>query len=191
MRGSSLILSCILVSALAGLVACASDDEGSGNSASTGGAAGSVATGGTGGAAGAAAGGTAGSLACDPATYAAEALASGEKLFNGVSLTESTPMGEVTAAPASFEGKLIRIEGFIVEICQDQGCYVILRDLEGHELNLKVTDGAIDFRQHAELGQYAIGEGLAQQAGEHGAQIYIQDHGAVIGTTVCSSFTGG
>lgn len=188
MRASSLLSSLILVSA--GLVACANDDS-SGSSASTGGSAGSVATGGAGGAAGGGAGGSAGSLACDPTTYASEALASGEKLFGGVTLTESTPMGEVTAAPATFEGKLIRIEGFIVEICQDQGCYVILRDLDGHELNLKVTDGALDFRDHAKLGNYAIGEGIAQQAGEHGAQIYIQDHGAVIGAAVCSLFTGG
>ncbi len=100
-------------------------------------------------------------------------------------------MGDVTANPGAYEGKVIRIEGFIVEICQEQGCYVILRDLQGNQLNLKVTDGVLDFRKHAKLGEYAIGEGVSQQAGEHGAQIYIQNNGAVIGPTIRAEFAGG
>lgn len=198
MRRSLLLASVLLACASMSFVACSSDD--SNGATSTGGASntgGSVSTGGAGGAAGvsgaagSASGGSAGSLACDPAVYAAETLASGEKLFNGITLDKSTPMADVVANPADFEGKLIRIEGFVVEICQDQGCYVILQDLAGNQLNLKVTDGAIDFRDHAELGVYAIGEGISQQAGEHGAQIFIQNDGAMIGSAVCASFSAG
>ena len=78
-----------------------------------------------------------------------------------------------------------------MEICQSQGCYVTLSDCDGNELNLKVTDGVIDFRDSCALGEYAVGEGISQQAGEHGAQVFIENYGARIGTTACPDYTDG
>jgi hypothetical protein len=176
------------------LGACSSDDSSSQNAASTGGAgnsggaSGATGTGSASGTGGSSSGGAAGTSACEPATYADEALQLGEKLFNGVTLPTSTPIAEIIAAPADFESKVVRVEGFIVTICEDQGCYVTLQNPAADQLNLKVVDGVLDFRLHSSLGNYAIGEGVSQQAGEHGAQIFIQDHGAVIGPSVCSVY---
>jgi len=189
------VCSFVLLSSVALLGACSSDDSGSNNAAASGGATsgtGGAGTGGatTGGAAGTATGGTAGAPACATTDYADEALLEGEKLFGGITLSASTPIAEINADPASFEGKVVRVEGFVVTICQEQGCYVTLESPDAEQLNLKVTDGVLDFRQHAVLGQYAIGEGISQQAGEHGAQVFIQDHGAVLGKSICSTYAG-
>jgi hypothetical protein len=187
------VCSFVFVSSLTLLGACSSDDSSSNNAASggsSGAGTGGATTGGTSGAAGAATGGAAGGSACDTTAFADAALLDGEKLFGGVTLTSSTPIAEINANPASFEGKVVRVEGFIVTICQEQGCYVTLQSPDAEQLNLKVTDGVLDFRQHASLGQYAIGEGISQQAGEHGAQVFIQDHGAVLGKNICATYAG-
>lgn len=195
MGWSALLRLGFFCSALAALPACSSDDSSSQNAASTGGttgnsggSSGASGAGGTSNSGGASSGGTS-STACEPATYADEALQLGEKLFNGVTLSTSTPIADIIAAPANFEGKVVRVEGFIVTVCQEQGCYITLQNPAGDQLNLKVVDGVLDFRDHASVGRYAVGEGISQQAGEHGAQIFIQDHGAVIGTNVCPLYT--
>jgi len=196
MGWSALLRFGFFCSALAALTACSSDGSSSQNTTSTGGTTGN--SGGSSGASGASgtsnsggtsSGGTSSRTACEPATYADEALQLGEKLFNGVTLSTSTPIADIIAAPANFEGKVVRVEGFIVTVCQEQGCYVTLQSPAADQLNLKVVDGVLDFRDHASVGNYAIGEGISQQAGEHGAQIFIQDHGAVIGTNVCPLYT--
>lgn len=181
---------CILGSLLAGLAACS--ESSTDPAAGTGGGAGVAGMGGASGApgvAGAGAGGGGGASACPAQSYAEEAMTSGAALFNGVTLSTSTPIADIVADPAKFEGQVVRVEGFIVTICQDAGCYVTLESPTKEQINLKVTDGAIDFRTVSALGNYAIGEGVSQQAGEHGAQVFIQEHGGVIGTLVCSEYT--
>lgn len=182
--------------ALAGLTlpsGCDSSDDNASSSSSstsstTSGQAGAGGLGGGTGTGGSGAGGGTG-CSCDIETYSAEAMA-GEQLFDGVQLTTSTPIADILASLSSYEGQLVRIEGFVVEICQSQGCYVTLDDCFGNVLNLKVTDGVLDFREYMELGQYAIGEGLVAADGEHGAQVYIQDHGGMLGSTICPEFAG-
>ena len=169
-----------------------SEDNSSSSSSSTSGSTSSGEGGAGGSGAGIATGGSGGGgngCSCDIETYSAEAMA-GEQLFDGVQETTATPIADILASLSSYEGQLVRIEGFIVEICQTQGCYVTLDDCFGNHLNLKVTDGVLDFREYVELGQYAIGEGLVMASGEHGAQVYIQDYGAMLGSTVCPEFAG-
>ena len=123
---------------------------------------------------------------CDVATLAAEASSKGLKILKGVSGTlKSTPLADIAKNPASFNGKLIQVEGVITEICSSQGCYIRIRGPAGNWLVLKVDDGTVDFRLKAKLGQYAIGEGTYISQGGHGPMVYIQKHGAVIGSSIC------
>jgi hypothetical protein len=122
----------------------------------------------------------------DPAALAAEALAKGTKVLAGVKLTTSTPLADIVANATQYQDKVLRIEGFVVEICQKAGCYVTLQDLaKKNKLNLKVTDGTVDFRTVAKLHQYAVGEGPFNAQGEHGGQVFIEKHGAMLGPTIC------
>lgn len=122
---------------------------------------------------------------CDVKTLAADTLAKGTKILKGVTLTKSTPLADIAAAPDSYNGKLIRVEGVITEVCDSQGCYVQIRGPKGNWLVLKVDDGTLDFRKLAKVGQYAIGEGTYMSIGGHGPMVYIQKHGAMIGSTIC------
>ena len=114
---------------------------------------------------------------------AAEALTRGHKVFDGVKLTESTKQAEILSAPAMYDGKTVRIEGPVVGVCQAAGCWAALQGPEGKKLNLKVTDGVVDFRKIARVGQYVVGEGVFNGKGHHGAQVKIT--GAMIGPSTC------
>ena len=123
---------------------------------------------------------------CDAETYAQDAIDNGTVVFNGLTLTESTPIDDILADTASYVDQLVRIEGFTIEVCTSAGCYISLEGASGEFVNLKVDDGTFDFRDCTETGSYAIGEGIFSAVGEHGAQVYIQDHGALISAMVCT-----
>jgi fermentation-respiration switch protein FrsA (DUF1100 family) len=122
---------------------------------------------------------------CNPVNLAAEAVASGTRILAGVTLEGSTPIADILAGPDQFAGKHVRIEGTIVEICSNQGCWALIEDPAGNRLNLKVTDGEVDFRDLVQTGQYAVGEGVFTTEGEHGAQVDIMSAGAMVSSTAC------
>ncbi len=124
--------------------------------------------------------------ACDFKAMAAEAMSKGKKINNGVKLTKITPIADIKADTAGYTGKVVRIEGIVIEICQSQGCYLTLKGAKGNKLNLKVTDGKVDFRKFAKLGNYATGEGTFDPSGSHGAMVFIDKYGAMIGNMVCT-----
>jgi len=110
----------------------------------------------------------------------AETLAHGESILAGVELTVSTPIADLIADPEAFDGKLVQVEGVIVALCQSMGCWASLDDGEGNQINVKVEDGVIDWREITATEHYMVAEGLFQVVGEHGAQVFIMDHGAVV-----------
>lgn len=122
---------------------------------------------------------------CAPENLRKDALEKGTQILAGVTAEASTPITDILADLNGFEGQFVQIEGIVVEICDMAGCYMTLSDPDGNKLNLKVTDWVIDFREVAELGYYAVGEGIQQAGGEHGAQVFIEDHGAMLGTIQC------
>lgn len=123
---------------------------------------------------------------CEAKDLAKDALANGTKILNGVKMTTSTDLAELKKNATTYVGKVVRIEGWLTEICQSQGCYVELQDATGNACNLKVTDGLLDFRKLVpKTGVYAVGEGVFAASGSHGAQVFIEKHGAMIGGKVC------
>ena len=122
---------------------------------------------------------------CTPENLRQDALENGTQILDGVAAEASTPISEILADLNGFEGQFVQIEGIVVEICDMAGCYMTLSDPDGNKLNVKVTDWVVDFREVAELGYYVVGEGIQQAGGEHGAQVFIEDHGAMLGTIYC------
>ena len=80
-----------------------------------------------------------------------------ETYGDGVSLETSTPITELMAAAADFEGQTVRVEGEVNAVCERQGCWLLLRDA-GAEVRVKVEDGVIVFPLEA-VGQRAIAQG--------------------------------
>ncbi len=146
---------------------------GSGGTTAQGGAGGSVAQGGAGGAT---------AICDDPAALAADALANGHKILNGVTLQSSTPIAQILGDMAGHEGKTLRIEGRINEICAGDGCWAALDNGNGDLIKLKTYDDAVDFKKVTEPGAYAVGEGVFDSGGPF---LNIMKHGAMIGKIVC------
>ncbi len=121
---------------------------------------------------------------CSPEALRDDALANGEVLWDGVTLEASTPMADLLGEPEAYDGQFLQIEGGVTELCTSQGCWAALTDADGNTMNLKVVDGALDFREHTEIGYYAIGEGYFEPDGGHGPQVEIT--GAVVGTVLCN-----
>ncbi|NKB89967.1 MAG: DUF4920 domain-containing protein [Acidobacteria bacterium] len=108
------------------------------------------------------------------------AIESGDVLLGGVSLAETTPIADLLDEMEQFDGTVVQIEGTVVALCSGMGCWAQLDDGSGNRLNVKVEDGIIDLREVASEEHYMVAEGVFQKTGEHGAQVFIMEHGAVI-----------
>lgn len=81
----------------------------------------------------------------------------------GVTLTEATPVSAILDNPDSYLGKMVRIEGMIIEVCAKRGCWIyIAGDRQGEKIQVKVTDGEIVFPMSAS-GRLGIVEGIVEE----------------------------
>ena len=110
----------------------------------------------------------------------ADTLANGESVLAGVELPVSTPIADLNADPQSFDGKIVQVEGVVVAMCQNMGCWASIDDGQGNRINVKVEDGVIDWREITATEHYMVAEGVFQKVGEHGSQVFIMDHGAMV-----------
>ncbi|MGE3705606.1 MAG: hypothetical protein AB7I13_10065, partial [Vicinamibacterales bacterium] len=44
----------------------------------------------------------------------------------GVTLAETTALAEVIAKPSQYEGKTVKVEGWVTAVCQEMGCWMAL-----------------------------------------------------------------
>jgi Domain of unknown function (DUF4920) len=49
-----------------------------------------------------------------------------QKLGAGVTLTEATTIADLYAAPDSFTGRTLRIDGTVTQVCEEMGCWMAL-----------------------------------------------------------------
>jgi hypothetical protein len=95
-----------------------------------------------------------------PATGQPAAATAGTTYGAGVKLAESTAMADILKDPAAYQGKTVRIEGMISDVCPKRGCWMELAgDVPGQKLRFKVEDGDMVFPLEAK-GQYAVAEGV-------------------------------
>jgi hypothetical protein len=59
-----------------------------------------------------------------------------------------------------FEGKRVRVEGGVTDVCPKAGCWILIEGGEQADLMVKVTDGVIVFPMEA-IGKFAVAEGVA------------------------------
>lgn len=97
---------------------------------------------------------------------AQETRASAEEVV-GVrpSLTSITPIADVLARPADFEGKTVRMEGVVTAVCTMRGCWMALASADapnGRTVHFKVDDGVIVFPLSAK-GKRATAQGVVER----------------------------
>lgn len=83
--------------------------------------------------------------------------ADAETYGDGVTLEKATPIADLMAAPESFEGQTVRVEGEVNAVCENMGCWMMLKD-GAAEVRIKVQDGVIVFPLEA-IGQPAVAQG--------------------------------
>lgn len=92
-----------------------------------------------------------------------------ETIGAGVSMPAATPIAQVIARPADFEGKTIRVEGVVTEVCKAMGCWMALAPADapkGATVLLQVDhDGKIVFPLSAR-GRHAAAQGVLQRVGD-------------------------
>lgn len=96
------------------------------------------------------------------ATGAAPAKAEvvGTSYGAGVKLAETTPIDKILADPKAFQGKAVRVEGMITDVCPKRGCWLELAGSgPGKKLRFKVTDGEMVFPMDSK-GKRAVAEGV-------------------------------
>lgn len=92
---------------------------------------------------------------------AAVSLAGGQKRYGkDLTLKEKTKISDILASPEKFKGKKVLVEGPIVDVCKERGCWIkIGSDKEFESIRIKVDDGVIIFPLDAK-GKNAKAEGV-------------------------------
>ena len=109
-------------------------------------------------------------------------LLAGEATTYGKPLTvkEVTKVSDILAHPEQYQGKRVKVEGAVVEVCKMRGCWIqIAGDKDFESIRFKVDDGVITFPLSAR-GKTALVEGVVsvtnlsveeqKKQGEHMAQ---------------------
>jgi len=79
-----------------------------------------------------------------------------------LTLKAKTPISAILQNPHAWHGKKVQVEGTIVEVCEERGCWIkIASDKPFESIRFKVEDGVITFPLDAK-GKQALAEGVVQ-----------------------------
>jgi hypothetical protein len=97
-----------------------------------------------------------------------------DKFGAGVTLSDATPIARLLERPAEFEGKTVRVEGVVTEVCTAMGCWMALApsgaQTPGTVLIQVEHDGKIVFPLTAK-GKRAAAQGVVEKiAGGEGQE---------------------
>jgi hypothetical protein len=77
-----------------------------------------------------------------------------------LTLKAATPISAILKDPKAYDGKRVLVEGLIVEVCAERGCWIrIASDKAFESIRLKVEDGVITFPLEAK-GKTVLAEGV-------------------------------
>ena len=94
------------------------------------------------------------------AALTATAQAQGKSYGKQLTLKEKTPISAILKDPKAYNGKRVQVEGTIVEVCEERGCWIkIASDKPYESIRFKVEDGVIVFPLDAK-GKLALAEGV-------------------------------
>ncbi len=90
-------------------------------------------------------------------------LAEELKLGKPIAITSVTPIKDILSQPDKYLGKEVRIEGEIVEVCQNMGCWIHVKDASTNQtIQVKVNDGEIVFPKEG-AGRKVIAQGKLEK----------------------------
>lgn len=89
---------------------------------------------------------------------AAPAAPAGKTYGAGVSAdAAAVKVDDLLANPRSYEGKTVRVEGMVTDVCPKRGCWIDLAgSAPGQKLRFKVDDGVMTFPMEAKGSQATV-----------------------------------
>jgi hypothetical protein len=88
------------------------------------------------------------------------ASAASKKYGKAITLKDTTKISDIYAKPDAFNGKRVKVEGPIVDVCSMKGCWIAIgSDKEFESIRFKVDDGVIVFPMTIK-GSNAVVEGV-------------------------------
>jgi len=108
-----------------------------------------------------------------------------KKFGSALTLTEVTKVSDIYANPETFSGKRVLVQGPIVDVCAQMGCWLALgSDKEFETIRFKVEDGVIVFPMSIK-GMNAKVEGViavdtTTEDGKTTTTIQIKGEGAIV-----------
>ncbi len=83
-----------------------------------------------------------------------------EKLGKAITVKEKTSVSKILSSPEKFEGETVLVEGKILGVCEDKGCWIeIAGTKEEEKIKVKVEDGIIVFPKDSK-GKTALIQGV-------------------------------
>ncbi len=96
------------------------------------------------------------------------AVTRGAETFGSApTVKDATPIPQLLAKPADFQGKTVRVEGVVTDVCTMMGCWMGLAPTDtskGQAILIKVDDGVIVFPTSAR-GKRATAQGVVERVG--------------------------
>ena len=100
-----------------------------------------------------------------------------KKFGTALTLTDATKISDIYASPDKYDGKRVQVQGPIVDVCAEMGCWLALgSDKESQVLRFKVEDGVIVFPMSVK-GMKAKVEGILTVTKGTGPEVSIQIKG--------------
>ncbi|MCO5172112.1 MAG: DUF4920 domain-containing protein [Planctomycetes bacterium] len=95
----------------------------------------------------------------------------------GVTLPDATPLERVVAEPGALQGRPVRVDGRIKDVCRKKGCWMVLTDGE-REVRVRFKDyGFFVPRDASGRAVIVQGEVLAEEISEEVARHYAEEGG--------------
>src|SRR5918993_279622 len=95
-----------------------------------------------------------------------------ETFGSAPTVKDATPIAQLLATPADFQGKTVRVEGVVTGVCTMMGCWMALAPADapkGPAILIKVADGVIVFPTSAR-GKRATAQGVVERVGTADAE---------------------
>ena len=100
------------------------------------------------------------------------AIRGAETFGEAPTVKDATPIAQLLAKPADFQGKTVRVEGIVTGVCTMMGCWMGIASADapkGPSILIKVDDGVIVFPASAR-GKRATAQGVMQRVGSADAE---------------------
>lgn len=97
--------------------------------------------------------------ATTPTTPAADTAKGAQTYGAGVEGIDTVSISDISADPAAFDGKTVKVEGMITDVCAKRGCWFEMAgNAPGEKARFKVADGEMVFPMTSK-GKKAVAQG--------------------------------